>query len=283
MSPRVATWPAWSGREWWLAAGIAITFVPAAVGLAAVWSEVDYLQHGFLIPLVSLWALLRERPRRARLAVRPDPRGAVALGVALLAYLAGLAGGSVTLQGVALVGAVAGAVWFARGLAWLRSVAFPVGFLLFMVPPPPSWITPVIVRLQLFVSSASLALLHGVGVDVARDGNVLLLSNGDALFVAEACSGVTSIITLTPLAVFLAYFTLRRPLARVLLVAAVVPLAMAGNLARVVATVLASERMGAAEVTGGPLHQVFGLLAYLVACGLLLATGAALRRAFGRR
>lgn len=275
---RASAWPELSQREWGLAALLLVVFAPALAALAGVWSRVDYLSHGFLVPVVALWALLRERPRRARVPVRSDARGAFLLAGALAAYLAGLGSGSVTLQGLALVATVAGAVWFTRGPAFLAAVAFPVAYLLFMVPPPDGWITPLIVRLQLFVSTVSIALLQGLGVAVVRDGNVLTLADGSSLFVAEACSGVTSIITLTPLGVLLAYFGLRSAWLRAALVLAVVPLAMAGNLVRVVLTVLVTERFGLAVATEGPLHELLGLLTYVVACALLLAAAAGLRR-----
>lgn len=198
--------------------------------------------------------------------------------LALVAYLLGLAAGLLALQGVALVAAVAGLVLFTRGMRWLRALAFPIGFLIFMVPVPSSWLGPAIVQLQLFVSSASMTLLKALSVSLARDGNVLSLPGGECLFVAEACSGVTSIITLLPLSVLLAHFTLARWGSRLVLFAAVVPLAMAGNLARVVATVLASVELGVERATEGPLHEAAGLITYVVACGLMLALGALLKR-----
>jgi exosortase len=270
-------------REWGLLALLAVAFVPALLALADVWRAVEYQSHGFLVPLVSLWVALRERYAWARLPVRSDGRGALALAGAFLAYALGLALGSAPLQGLALAGAVAGAVLWARGAAWLRQLAFPIGYLLFMVPVPGAWIGPLILRLQLFVSDASLAVCRALGAPVTREGNVLQLPGGESLFVAEACSGVTSVITLAPLGVLLAYLTLRRPAARAALVVAVVPLAMLGNLARVVATVFASLRFGAAAATTGPPHELLGLLTYAVAVGLLLALGQGLRRAEGGR
>jgi exosortase len=265
-------------REWLLAALLVAAFAPALAALAGIWASVDYQSHGFLVPVVALWAFYRERPRRAMLEAAPDRRGLVVLTLAFVTYLLGLAAGRVTLQGVALVAAVAGLVLYSRGVRWLRALAFPVGFLIFMVPPPSSWITPTIVRLQLFVSSASIALFQAFNLQVAREGNILSLPGGESLYVAEACSGVTSIITLAPLAVVLAYFSLKRWDFRLLLVAAVIPLAMAGNLARVVATVLASLQIGTQRATTGMLHEATGLLTYVVACGLMLALGALLRR-----
>jgi len=265
-------------REWLLACLLVAAFAPALVALAQVWANVEYQSHGFLVPVVSLWAFYRERPRRRKLEAAPDQRGLVVLALAFAAYLLGLAAGVVSLQGAALVAAVAGLVLYSRGSRWLRALAFPIGFLIFMVPPPSNWIAPAIVRLQLFVSSASISLLQVLSVQVTRDGNILNLPGGESLYVAEACSGVTSIITLTPLAVLLAHFTLRRWGFRLILFAAVIPLAMAGNLARVVATVLASIAIGTEHATAGPIHEAAGLLTYVVACGLMLALGAVLWR-----
>jgi exosortase len=265
-------------REWALLALLAAAFTPAFLALAAVWRTVDYQSHGFLVPVVSLWVALRERNAWRRLPARTDLRGLAVLGAAFAAYLLGVGAGSVALQGAALVAALAGAVLYARGPAWLRHLAFPIGFLLFMVPVPPTWIAPLIVQLQLFVTDASVRLLRAVGVAVEREGNVLVLPDGESLFVAEACSGVTSVITLAPLGVLLAYLTLRRNALRLALVASVVPLAMAGNLARVIATVLATLRFGAERATHGLPHEALGLLTYAVAVGLMLGAGAALRR-----
>jgi len=265
-------------REWALALALLAAFAPALAAMAEVWTRVDYQSHGFLVPLVSLWVALRERYAWRRLALRPDRRGLLLLALAGLAYVLGLGVGSASLQGASLVAALAGAVLAARGPAWLRQLAFPIGYLIFMVPVPPAWLAPLILRLQLFVSGAAVALLRAVGVAVSREGNVLVLPGGDTLFVAEACSGVTSVVTLAPLGVLLAYLTLRRRSSRALLVAAVVPVAMAGNLVRVVATVIASLYVGAAAASEGPPHELFGLLVYVVAVGLLIALASVLRR-----
>lgn len=278
MDESTAPAPRLAPREWALALLLAAAFAPALFALAGVWSAVDYQSHGFLVPVVSLWVALRERYAWRRLATRPDPRGLALLAAALLAYLVGIGIASVPLQGLALVAALAGAVLYARGPAWLRRLGFPIGFLIFMVPVPPTWIAPFIVRLQIFVSDASVRILHALGLSITREGNVLGLPGGESLFVAEACSGVTSVITLAPLAVLLAYLSLRSRAARFALVLSVVPLAMAGNLARVLATVFASLRFGARAATEGPPHELLGLLTYAVAVGLMLGVGAALRR-----
>jgi exosortase len=246
--------------------------------MAEVWSRVEYYSHGYLIPFVALWAASAQRHVLPGLPRSQDRRGLLVLSISLLVYLLGLVAGEVWLVGLASVVAIAGAILFARGPVWLRTLAFPVGYLLFMVPIPDAWLAPVIVRLQLFVSSVGTAILHAVGYPVLRVGNVLQLASGEQLFVAEACSGITSLITLIPLGVFLAYFTERGLARRLLLVSTVIPVALAGNLARVLLTVGLANRIGAQAAAESSLHAWIGLSTYVVACLVVLGVGAWLRR-----
>jgi exosortase len=246
--------------------------------MAEVWSRVDYYSHGYLVPLVALWAASAKRFVLPTLPAERDWRGLAVIGVALLAYLIGLAGSLVWLTGLGFVAAIAGAVLYARGALWLRELGFAIGYLLFMIPIPESVLGPVIVRLQINVSSAGTTLVGWLGLPVLRNGNVLELPGGEQLFVAEACSGITSLVTLIPLCVFLAYFTEPTLWRRVLLVSTVVPVAMAGNLVRVVATVLAAERIGAEAAIESALHDWVGIGTYLLACLVLLGVGEGMRR-----
>jgi len=253
-------------------------FAPAVLTLASVWSAVDYTSHGFLVPVVSFVIASSLQRQRARLPRVRDGRGAILLAAALALYVAGLGAGTPGAQGLALVGALAGAVWFLRGAAWLRALAFPIAFLLFMVPIPPTWLAPLIVGLLGFVTATSVGLLQALGVPVAREGNVILLPGGQSLFVAEACSGLTSLVTLTPIAVLIAWLSPLSLRSRALLVAAVVPIAMGANLLRVVATVAGARWLGTEAVTGEPAHTLFGLGVYVVASLALLGCASVLRR-----
>ena len=103
------------------------------------------------------------------------------------------------------------------------------------------------------------------------------------LFVAEACSGITSIVTLLPLGAVLAYFSERRALARAALIAAVVPIAMLGNLIRVLATVAAADAVGIERATSSWLHESAGLLTFALECVLLVALGSLVGAALAPR
>ncbi len=264
---------------------LALAFTPAGLALARAWASLDYQSHGFLIPVLAGWLAYAEQAAHPRLPRVPDRRGAGALMASFLVYALASVVQVVALQGLALVGALAAAVWWLRGLAWLRVLAFPLGYLLFMVPLPPSVVSPVIVRLLAFVSSVSVALLDTFGITVAREGNTLILPSGEAMFVAEACSGLTSLVTILPIAVLVAHLRPMPTRRKLLLVALAVPAAMGANLLRVLATVAGSQRWGAETMTSDPLHTLAGLLVYVVACLLLVAAAGALstsRRAAGR-
>ena len=266
-------------RVLWI--GLAVVFVPAVAVLVREWLRLEYYNHGFLVPLV---AAVVAQPRLRRLGPSRRRAGGLAgVAGALLVYGVGLVFGSATLDGLALVGALAAMVGYRWGGAGLRALAFPLAFLLFMVPLPEVWVNPVIVWLQTLASSLAVGVLQGFGVAVHRDGNVVHLAGGESLFVAEACSGITSLLSLIPVGVLLARFTETVTWRRCLIVAFVVPAALLGNAVRVIATVAAAEQVGAARATSGPLHESAGLLTSVFAVLLVIAFGAALRRGLGGR
>jgi exosortase len=263
--------------EWALAALLALAFLPGVIALARIWLSVDYYSHGFLVPLFALWVAHQRGHLRRRRALVREPRGTALVAVAIGVYALGLLSGSATVQGVALVAAVTGGVLYLWGREQLGALVFPLAFLLFMVPLPASWLNPLIVDLQLRVSSAALDLLHAFDFTIAREGNVLLLPGGQSLFVSEACSGITSIVVLTPLAVALAYLSERSWARRLAIVAAAVPAAMLGNLVRVLVTAVAADAYGVERATNNALHDFAGLLTFAFSCLLLIGVGPLLR------
>jgi exosortase len=253
-------------------------WVPGLMRLAEVWRTVEYASHGFLVPLAALWVATAHREALARLEVRRPAGGLALVPLAALAYLAALLLNDPTILGLVLVAHIVMAVFVLRGAAWVRTLRFSLAYLLFMVPLPASWVAPLIVKLQLWVSLVAVSILQTAGVAIYREGNVLTLPGDQSLFVAEACSGITSLITLLPIGVLVAYLTESELWRRGVLVAMVVPIALAGNLLRVVGTVLLSIEFGVAVATTGPIHEWAGVATYVLGCGALLLVGAALRR-----
>jgi len=259
--------------DWLIIGMLGVVFAPAVLAMSEAWSRLDYYSHGYLVPVVALWAASAKSGLLSSLPSERDRRGLLVLGLALVLDLVGTASSVLWLQGLSVVLAVASAVLYLRGIAWLRVLSFPIAFLVFMVPLPDALVIPVITKLQLFVSTAGVSILHSMGMAVLREGNVIFLPGGESLFVAEACSGITSIITLLSLAVFFAYFTERSLGRRAVLVASVVPIALLGNLLRVLGIVIASRRYGVEAATQESVHDSAGVLVYVVACLALIGIG----------
>jgi exosortase len=257
---------------------LAVVWIPGIVRLAEVWSEVEWASHGFLVPLAALWAATAHRVELARIEARRPRAGILLVPVAGLAYLAALALRDATILGLVAVATIVMAVFVLRGGEWVRTLRFSLAYLLFMVPLPVGWVAPLIVRLQLVVSQVAVTILQTAGVAIYREGNVLTLPGDVSLFVAEACSGITSLITLLPIGVLIAYFTESVGWRRAVLVVMVVPIALAGNLLRVLGTVLLSMKVGVEVATTGPLHEWAGAGTYAFGCLALLAVGALMRR-----
>lgn len=256
-----------------LIAALLLIWFPGIRVLADFWSRVDYASHGFMIPFVALWAATAHRDTLAGLSSQPARGGLMALAALAIAYVGALGAGNPPLLGLIAVLTVVACVCALRGWPWAKVLAFPLGYLVFMIPLPADWVTPLIVRLQVLVSSFAVWSMQRFGVTIFREGNVLTLPGDESLFVAEACSGITSLITLLPIGVFIAYFTEYRFWRRALLVAAVVPIALLANLARVVLTVWVAIGWGASVATEGPLHEWAGVATYVVGCLALLGIG----------
>ena len=121
--------------------------------------------------------------------------------------------------------------------------------------------------------------MSAAGIPVLREGNVLELPN-ITLAVAEACSGIRSLISLITLAIVLAYFAERRPWARATIVFSAVPIAILANALRVAGTGFASHWFGP-RVAEGFFHGFSGWLVFVVAFAGLVATQQVVRRIRG--
>lgn len=250
---------------------------PALRLLSYVWTNSDYLAHGYLIPLTSLglvW-LRRERIAENLANARTPPWGPpIVLAAALLQAAAVLAGASTT-AGIGIVLTLGATIYAVGGRRLFRTLLVPVAFLLLMVPPPIVLQDRLLFGLKGLVIHFSVAILQATGYSVAATGNRLFVP-GHELFVADACSGLTSIVTLLPLGVVVAYLLSHGLWRRLVIIACVVPIALVANLARVVITValVASHGIGYAE---GLLHESFGMSTFLGGTVILLAIAKALR------
>lgn len=233
------------------------------------WAADDDYSHGFfVVPLAAYFAWERRDALR-RAAPRPSVAGAALLGTGLVCFVAGQFGSELFLTRVSLLAVVAGLVLFLFGREHLRILAFPIAFLLLMIPLPEIIFNRIAFPLQVFASRIGETVIAAAGVPVLREGNLLMLP-GRTLEVAEACSGIRSLITLVMLAIVLGYFTERRTTGRVLIALAAVPIAVIANAARVAGTGLTSYWISPAAAEGF-FHTFSGWIMFVIAFAGLLA------------
>lgn len=251
--------------------------LPALANLSFLWRDSQFYGHAYAIPLVAAYLAYQERRAlgAAMRDLRPPASGpVVAFGAAAFVVLA-LMGDAGFAAGVGIP-LVLGATAFAiGGLALMRPLVLPLVFLALMVPPPRFLTYEILFRLKLFVTQSAVALLHAAGVTVVAEGNQILVP-GHTLFVADACSGLTSIVTLLPLACIVAYFLSHGVWRRALVVASVVPLSLAANIFRVIVTVQLVKSWGI-EFAQGVLHETFGLATYVIGTLAVIAVARILR------
>jgi exosortase len=265
-----------------LVTAIGLLYANVLFALVRQWSSDDNYSHGFLVIPLALYFAWERREALANAPVRPGWLGAAVIAGSLLVWAAGMLGAELFLTRVSLIGVLAGTIWFIWGFARLRVLAFPILFLLLMIPLPSIIFNQIAFPLQLVASQAGEAVISAAGIPVLREGNVLVLP-ARTLEVAEACSGIRSLVSLLMLAIVLGYFTERRRGARIAIVLASFPIAILANAARVAGTGLAAEWVSPAAADGF-FHTFSGWLVFVVAfAGLLLVQRAVARLSAGRQ
>ena len=250
-------------------AALALNFWQVSLRLVDAWIVDGNYSHGFLIvPLAAYFAW----ERRARLHAaerRPSWVGLLMVFFGLAVLMAGLWGSELFLSRVAILPVIAGIVLFLFGWRHLRILAFPIAFLLLMIPIPAIIFNQIALPLQGVAARTGEWAISAVGIPVFREGNVLTLAH-TSLEVAEACSGIRSLVSLITLGIVYGYFVDQRFWVRFLIVASAVPVAIVANGARVAGTGMAAQWIGP-EAAEGFFHEFSGWIVFLFAFVMILA------------
>ncbi len=268
----------------WIWAGLVATlalwvFFPILVlhpsddlwALAEEWENDPNYSYGYLIVPLALFFAWERRELIQRIPARGSGLGLALIGLALLVFLGGMMGGVYYLTRISVVILAPGVVAWLVGWERVRALAFPLLFLALMVPPPYFLWAYVAAPLQEFAATAAEQTLFLLEVPVLRNGNVIALANTE-LEVAEACSGLRSLLALVTTGIVFGYFFGKSKLQRVLVVLSSVPIAIAVNAARVAGTGWLAYHYGA-DVAQGYYHEFEGFGMFLLAFGLLSGVG----------
>ena len=259
-------------------AGFAVMYLPiywwAATG---IWQS-DEQAHGALILLVLLWLFWGLRKPIAELPSRPAPIWGWTLFTAgLFVYFVGRTFSISVLEFGSQPFVVAAILLLIKGPSAIRLAWFPLVYFVFMVPLPGILVDAVTQPLKQWISVIVVELLYDVGYPISRNGVIISIGQYEML-VADACSGLHSMYSLSALGTLFMYIMSRRSrLHNAIMLASILPIAFAANIIRVIVLVLITYYFGD-EAGQGFLHGAAGIVLMLVALAFFFALDAVLAR-----
>jgi len=238
--------------------------------MVALWSYKHYdFSHGWLIPWVSLFLVLRSRREICLVDKRIYWPAYLLVILALLGHAAGLRTQQTRVSLLALITLLWSVPCYAFGRNVGRLILFPCCYLLFCIPF--TFLDGLTFGFRMVAARMSAALLNGVGIDAVRRGTSLLMQGegGFALEVADACSGLKYLVSLAALTAVYSYVAEKGWVKRWLLFLGAVPLAMAGNVARVFGVAFVAVVMDR-DLAVGMYHDYSGYIVFGVAVILMM-------------
>jgi exosortase len=245
-----------------------VCFIPIYPDLIRVWLYHSDNSHGILVPLVSAYFIWQKKGQLKLSKISNSNWGSIILILSLGLYLLSYAGRIDVISRAMIVSSLIGLVISTLGKAFFGLLAFPLLFLFFMVPIPDSILGLVAFPLQLFATKVSTFFLQVFSVPAYREGNMLYFAQTQ-LEVAEACSGIRSIMSFGMLSFIFAYMMNKIWWKRIVLVLSTIPLALFANIVRVTGTGILAHFFGD-KVARGFLHEFSGLAVFAFGFVLLL-------------
>jgi exosortase D (VPLPA-CTERM-specific) len=276
VAPLVSNRRVWfsSGLPWWQAAALVLLtawlYGPILARLFLQWvgpKRDPNFEHGIFVPAFALFVLWQNRHKLKSIELHPSWAGLPLIICALLMAAVGVLGAENFTSRVSLLLLLAGLIILFGGWRLFRAVLFPWAFLFLMIPIPAIIFQQITFPLQMLASKVASGLLPLLGVPVLREGNVITLA-AMPLEVAEACSGIRSLLSLVTLAIIYGYLMDSRKWVQVLLAFSAVPIAVMANSFRIVGTGLLVQYWSPDKAMGF-FHGFEGWLIFLVSLVML--------------
>ena len=266
----------------WIVSGIllcgllALLYYSIALKLVKDWYGIPDYSHGLLIPFFVLFLLWDKRVSLSHVPIRPTWGGIPLVALGLLVLMTGVFGADLFLSRFSFVILASGMILTLFGKKMLKELQFVLFVCMLGIPLPTLLLNHITFPLQLLASDVSARLLPLAGVPVLQEGNVMKLPQM-ALEVAEACSGIRSLMSLFTVAVIYGYFMERSTTRRVILALASIPIAVVANSARIFGTGLCVQYWDP-EKAMGFFHEFSGWLIFLVSLTCLYLLHAAMKK-----
>jgi len=211
----------------------ALLYAPVFVFLIGRWLTGDDYSHGFLVPIIFSYLIWQKRGQLAQLQLAPNlSLGLPTMILAGLMLTLGKLGSVLALEEISLLIMIVGLVLLLLGTAYMKALAFPVSYLIFMLPIFDDVTDQIHWPFQLLAADIGAWLLQVIGIPVFRQAQYLQLPR-ITLEIAEVCSGVRYLISVLAIGIPLAWLTQHTFLRRGILVGFAVSVAILANGLRV--------------------------------------------------
>lgn len=237
------------------------------------------MSHGWVVPLVSLYVLWCQRKKLRESAGRPSGAGAVWVAVFLMVAWFGGRGGQSRLEQVSFIGLVWALPYAFWGRGVERLMRFPAAYLMFTIPVS-SFIDFFTIHLRMASVVMAAGILNGFGLAVERSGTALFSHTPGGTFnvdVADPCSGIRSLFAMMALTAAYAYLTQKEGWKKWALFMCSLPIAMIGNMVRIMSICVAASLCGQ-DVAMGYYHDYSGFVIFLVGVSLMFTIGERIRK-----
>lgn len=264
---------------WFLAlAGFAVMYLPTYWwAFNSIW-QTEEQAHGAIVLLVVAWLFWHKREVILNAAHKPYPTlGWPLFLFGLLLYIVGRAVNISIFEIGSQIPVLTGALLILAGWPAVRAAWFPLLYIVFMIPLPGILVDALTVPLKEWISVITTNTLYAFGYPIARNGVMLTIGQYE-LLVADACSGLHSMFSLSALGILFMYLTARaRVLHNAIMLASILPIAFASNIVRVMVLVLITYHLGD-EAGQGFLHGTASIVLLLMSLGFLLVLDVVLVR-----
>lgn len=266
--PASSTKVSWSAVAWF-GALLILCYAPILYRMGVQWATDEDMGHGFFVPVIAGFIIWQRRAALLSTPRRPNGCGLFLVVFAACEATVATLGAELFTARLAFVIALFGVILYLGGKQWIKILLFPLLLLLFMIPIPQILYARLTMSLQMLASRLGELLIGWMGIPVFRTGNLLELPS-QTLDIADACSGIRSLLSLGFLSLVYAYFTDKRPWMRWALLIATIPIAIGANGIRVAVTGMLSEIN--TELAHGTYHEMEGYLVFVIALAALIGT-----------
>ena len=246
---------------------LVLLYYRVVVKLVYDWSTLPDYSHGFLVPFFAAFLIWDKRKVLQATPIRQSWFGIPLIVFSICVLILGVYGVELFTSRMSFIFLMTGLIWTFFGSQMVRALRFPLLVLVLAIPFPAIIFNQITFPLQLLASRIASEILPLLGVPTLHEGNVIELPVMK-LEVAEACSGIRSLMSLFTLAVFYGYFLERTTGRRVFLAIASIPIAVTANVARIVGTGLCVQYWDPDKALGF-FHEFSGWVMFVISLACL--------------